>query len=257
MATLCNPNGTFLTQFLRGIDPLSIPDLALLESQLRKHKVSGLVMLSELTHPMLRDEFGIMAMGERSVLMHMIRDLRRRSDKYIEFLKLNRIYEIRDRRSESMSSSIPSPSRIHFEPPTSENAPTSVIPLGQTPQSGDPLSTETFSKPDQQPETLNQISTSLMYGDESTLPDRQTVQPETASDKEIQMADIRISTATNQPAEGLNKIPTSLMLTDESVSPDRQIVLPLTTSEQEIGVVDVGISAATNAITSTRGKSCY
>lgn len=136
VATLCRPTGPFLTKFLRDIDPITIPDLIHLEKELRKHKISGLVMLTELTQPVLRDEFGIAAMGQRTVIIHMIMDLRRQSDKYVEYLKENKImYGIG--RSESMCSSIASPSRTQVDSFTfAENSPASLVPLGRPPASG-------------------------------------------------------------------------------------------------------------------------
>lgn len=143
VATLCNPNGRFLTRFLRDIDPITIPDLNQLERELRKHKISGLVMLTELTQPVLRDEFGIAAMGQRTVIIHMIMDLRRQSDKYIEHLKENKIMYGIGRRSESMSSPIASPSRTQFDSFTfTENLPASLVSLGRAPPPASGLSNE-------------------------------------------------------------------------------------------------------------------
>lgn len=192
VATLCNPNGRFLTRFLRDIDPITIPDLNQLERELRKHKISGLVMLTELTQPVLRDEFGIVAMGQRTVIIHMIMDLRRQSDKYVEHLKENKIMYGIGRRSESMSSPIASPSRTQFDSFTyTENPPASLVSLGRAPPSASGLSNENLPiSPAHSAQESNQSPKSLK-GENDSLPQPQEEAIPT-TEHEIQLADARI-----------------------------------------------------------------
>lgn len=192
VATLCNPNGRFLTRFLRDIDPITIPDLNQLERELRKHKISGLVMLTELTQPVLRDEFGISAMGQRTVIIHMIMDLRRQSDKYVEHLKENKIMYGIGRRSESTSSPIASPSRTQSDSFTfTENSPAFLDSLGRAPPPASDLLNENLpisparsaQKSNKSPKSMKGENDSLFQLQEEAMP---------TSEHEIQLTDARI-----------------------------------------------------------------
>lgn len=191
VATLCNPNGQFLTRFLKDIDPITIPDLNQLERELRKHKISGLVMLTELTQPVLRDEFGIAAMGQRTVIIHMIMDLRRQSDKYVEHLKENKIMYGIGRRSESMSSPIASLSRTQFDSFNfTENLPASLASLSRAPPPASGLSNENLPvSPARSTQEPTKLSKSLK-GENDSLSQIQEALPTT--EHEIQLADARI-----------------------------------------------------------------
>lgn len=195
VATLCNPNGRFLTRFLRDIDPITIPDLNQLERELIKHKISGLVMLTELTQPVLRDEFGIAAMGQRTVIIHMIMDLRRQSDKYVEHLKENKIMYGIGRRSESMSSPIASPSRTLFDSFTfTENLPASLVSLGRAPPPASGLSNQNLpispARSARSAQEFNKSPKRLKGENESLSQLQEEAIPTT--EHEIQLADARI-----------------------------------------------------------------
>lgn len=83
VATLCDLNGTLL----RGVDPLSIPDPAFLEKALRENAVNGPTLLTELSHPAMRDDLGLKPLGHRSTVTHLIMDLRRQSPRYLDYLQ--------------------------------------------------------------------------------------------------------------------------------------------------------------------------
>lgn len=85
VATLCDRNGTML----RGVDPLSIPDPVFLEKALRENAVNGPTLLTELSHPALRDDLGLKPLGHRTTLTHIIMDLRRQSPRYLHHLLKN------------------------------------------------------------------------------------------------------------------------------------------------------------------------
>lgn len=198
VATLCNPSGPFLTRFLREIDPITIPDLIHLERELRKHKISGLVMLTELTQPFLRDEFGIAAMGQRTVIIHMIMDLRRQSDKYVEYLKENKIMCGTGRRSKSISSSIALPSRTQFDLfAFTENSSASLVPLVRAPPPASGLSNENFSfspahsvqASSKSPKTLNNKDGNLPRPQDEAMP---------STEHEIHLTDARIDAAVDE-----------------------------------------------------------
>lgn len=193
VATLCRPTGPFLTKFLRDIDPITIPDLIHLEKELRKHKISGLVMLTELTQPVLRDEFGIAAMGQRTVIIHMIMDLRRQSDKYVEYLKENKIMYGIGRRSESMCSSIASPSRTQVDSFTfAENSPASLVPLGRAPPASG-LSNENLPLSPARSVQASNKSPKSLRGEDDLLP--QTEEEATpTTEHEVPLADAGIDT---------------------------------------------------------------
>ena len=204
--TLCIPTGPFLTRFLRDIDPITIPDLIHFEKELRKHKISGLVMLTELTQPVLRDEFGIAAMGQRTVIIHMIMDLRRQSDKYVEYLKENKMMYGIGRRSESMGSSIASPSRTQFDSFTSaENSPVSLVPLGRVPPPASGLSNENLPiSPARSIQASNKSPKSLK-GEDEILPQPQEDATPTI-EHEIQLSDAGIGTIVYESATMQGKL---------------------------------------------------
>lgn len=83
VSTLCDINAPML----RGVDPLSIPDRAFLEKTLRENAVSGPTLLTELTHPVLRDDLGLRPLGHRTTVMHIIMELRRQSARYLHHLQ--------------------------------------------------------------------------------------------------------------------------------------------------------------------------
>lgn len=213
VATLCNPNGRFLTRFLKDIDPITIPDLDQLERELRKHKISGLVMLTELTQPVLRDEFGIAAMGQRTVIVHMIMDLRRQSDKYIEHLKENKIMYGIGRRSESISSPVASPSRTQLDSFTfAENLPASLVSLGRAPPLASGLSNENLpvsqarsaQESDMSPKKWKSENDSLSQLQEEAMP---------TTEHEIQLDDARIDAVLYESAvmQGKRDFPSNAM----------------------------------------------
>ncbi|MCJ1466780.1 hypothetical protein MMC07_005400 [Pseudocyphellaria aurata] len=81
--TLCDLNGPMLGE----VDPLSIPDPAFLAKALRENAVNGPTLLTELSHPVMRDDLGLKPLGHRTTLMHMIMDLRRQSARYLQHLQ--------------------------------------------------------------------------------------------------------------------------------------------------------------------------
>lgn len=198
--TLCSAAGPFLTRFLTDIDPITIPDLSHLEKELRKHKISGLVMLTELTQPVLRDEFGIAAMGQRTVIIHMIMDLRRQSDKYVEYLKETKMMYGIGRRSESMSSSVASPSQTQSDSFTfAENSPASNVPLGRAPHPASGLSNENLPiSPAPSVQASYKSPTSLKGEDDMLGQPLEQATPTT--EHEIQLFDARIDTTLDKSA---------------------------------------------------------
>lgn len=198
VATLCRPTGPFLTKFLRNIDPITLPDLISLEKELRKHKISGLVMLTELTQPVLRDEFGIAAMGQRTLIVHMIMDLRRQSDKYVEYLKENKMMYGVTRRSESMCSPIASPSRAQVDSfAFAENSLASLVPLDRPPSSEIGLSNQNLPISPTCSVQVSNKSPESLRGEDDILPQTQEEATPT-TEHEIPLAHAGINTTVHE-----------------------------------------------------------
>lgn len=83
VAALCGSGELFQD----SVDPLSRPDPAFLESALRLNVVSGPTLLTEINIASLRDELGLKPLGQRTFVVHQIRDLRRRSQKYYRYIQ--------------------------------------------------------------------------------------------------------------------------------------------------------------------------
>ncbi|KAL9028809.1 MAG: hypothetical protein Q9196_002880 [Gyalolechia fulgens] len=62
------------------------PDATLLEQKLREHCIEGGGLLTEINHASLKEEFGILVLGQRGRILREIHRLRRHSHKYLEYI---------------------------------------------------------------------------------------------------------------------------------------------------------------------------
>ena len=77
----------FRSRMLRRIDPLSIPNHDSLVNALRDNAVNGSAFLIDLNHSSLRNDLGIIALGQRTTIMQLVLELRLQSLKYRQFLR--------------------------------------------------------------------------------------------------------------------------------------------------------------------------
>ncbi|KAI4177723.1 MAG: hypothetical protein LQ343_000186 [Gyalolechia ehrenbergii] len=68
-------------------NPEALPDATLLEQKLREHCIEGGGLLTEINHASLREEFGILVLGQRGHIIREIQRLRRGSLKYLEYIQ--------------------------------------------------------------------------------------------------------------------------------------------------------------------------
>lgn len=183
VANLCDLSGPML----RGVDPLSIPDCAFLEKALRENAVSGPTLLTEVTHPVLRDDLGLRPLGHRTTIMHMIMDLRRQSTKYLHHLQTNNVMPYPSGYGQVLNMG----QTPRFVPPfpgasfqqtsreasvVSENLPSPFFSMVHGHQPAGRALVHNYPAPSHQPQTLSEPPRSLIHGVELASPDRQALQ---------------------------------------------------------------------------------
>lgn len=196
VANLCDLSGPML----RGVDPLSIPDSAFLEKSLRENAVSGPTLLTELTHPVLRDDLGLRPLGHRTTIMHMIMDLRRQSTKYLHHLQKNNVMPYPSGYGQVLNMG----QTPRFVPPfpgppfqqisreasvVSENLPSPFFSVVHGHQPAGRALVQNCPAPTPQPQTLYEPSRSSIHGFELVSSDRQALQIQNIMGNEIQHVD--------------------------------------------------------------------
>lgn len=84
VVALCDHHGPFL----HSIDSILKPDPISLEKALRENVIGGAALLTGLTSATLREELGIRPLGHRTTILHLIKDLQRKSEKYHQHIQL-------------------------------------------------------------------------------------------------------------------------------------------------------------------------
>lgn len=182
VATLCDLRGPML----RGVDPLSIPDRAFLEKALRENAVSGPTLLTELTHPVLRDDLGLKPLGHRTTLMHVIMDLRRQSSRYLQHLETQNAISYptgygpvlnmgQTPRFSPSFTGAPFQQISREASVASNNLPSPFVPIVHGHLAGRSL-VPTYQAPNYQLQALREHPRSSIQGSERTSPDRQALQ---------------------------------------------------------------------------------
>ncbi|KAI4137131.1 MAG: hypothetical protein L6R39_007462, partial [Caloplaca ligustica] len=82
VAALCDP----ALPFRGNNNPHALPDSLLLEQKLREHIVEGCCLLTDIDVNILKEDFGITAIGPRGHIHREILRLRRRSSRYLEHI---------------------------------------------------------------------------------------------------------------------------------------------------------------------------
>lgn len=83
VAALCNPRAAWTKS--TSFNPLPEPNR--FEQALRENRIDGCMLLTQLDHASARDDLGLKALGERGTIMHAVRSLRARSQKYNEYIQ--------------------------------------------------------------------------------------------------------------------------------------------------------------------------
>ncbi|KAL8705120.1 MAG: hypothetical protein Q9201_001765 [Fulgogasparrea decipioides] len=84
VAALCDSNAAFRAS--RNSEA-QIPESAWLEQKLREHCIQGDSLLTALNYATLREDFGIVPLGPRQIIIHEIQRLRWQSRRYLEHLQ--------------------------------------------------------------------------------------------------------------------------------------------------------------------------
>lgn len=197
VATLCD----FNAPMLRGVDPLSIPDCAFLEKALRENAVSGPTLLTELTHPVLRDDLGLRPLGHRTTVMHIIYELRRQSARYYHHLQTNNAIPHPTGYGQMLNLGHNNP---RFVPPRigapfqqisreasvlSENLPSSFVPIVHGHQPASRALVQNYPAPNYQPQPSYEPPRGSIQEFELASPDRQALQVQTITENENQDVD--------------------------------------------------------------------
>ncbi len=83
VAALCNPTASWTRS--TSFNPLPEPNR--FEQALRDNRIDGCMLLTQLDHASARDDLGLKALGERGTVMHAVRTLRGRSQKYNDYIQ--------------------------------------------------------------------------------------------------------------------------------------------------------------------------
>lgn len=197
VAMLCDLDGPML----RGVDPLSIPNCALLEKSLRENAVSGPTLLTELNHPVLRDDLGLKPLGHRTTLMHIIMDLRRQSPRYLHHLQTTNAFPYppgyapvlnMGQTPRFVPSFVGAPfQQISREPfVVSENLSSPLMPTFHGHQPAGRVLIENYPAPNNQPEPLHEPPRSSIQRFEVVSPDRPAWQVENSTGNENRNSDV-------------------------------------------------------------------
>ncbi|KAL9595775.1 MAG: hypothetical protein Q9219_006229 [cf. Caloplaca sp. 3 TL-2023] len=82
VTTFCDPT----LPFRATKDPRVLPNPTFLEQKLREQCIEGCTLLTDIDHRILKEELGILPLGQRGHILREIREFRRKSPRYSEYI---------------------------------------------------------------------------------------------------------------------------------------------------------------------------